>query len=117
MRAGRGDYDDTVNPSFDFLLFTFDFSLLTIDWLTLEIPMRAPFATVVMLLFTSAAASADPLTCNLSDYRPAPGLTPRPRQAPASPVPDKGSEAERRSGTQRTKVPRKRLLPRPGTRA
>ena len=37
--------------------------------------MRAPFATVAVLLFTSAAASADPLTCNLSDYRPAPGLT------------------------------------------
>ena len=37
--------------------------------------MRAPFATVAMLLLTSAAASADPLTCNLADYRPAPGLT------------------------------------------
>ena len=37
--------------------------------------MRAPFATVAMLLFTSAAASADPLTCNLSDYRQTPGLT------------------------------------------
>jgi len=38
--------------------------------------MKSSFAIAsAILLFTSAAASADPLTCSLADYRPAPGLT------------------------------------------
>ncbi len=38
--------------------------------------MKTSSALVITgLLFTASAVSADPLTCNLADYRPTPGLT------------------------------------------